>query len=37
MLALDPGRTNPQGEEVIAGFVRDAVREQNIGLAPFLR
>jgi lysophospholipase L1-like esterase len=36
-LGTDHTHTNPKGAGAIAGFVRDAIRTQNIGLAPYLR
>jgi lysophospholipase L1-like esterase len=36
-LGTDHTHTNPKGAGVIAGFVRDAVRTQQLPLAPYLR
>jgi lysophospholipase L1-like esterase len=36
-LGTDRTHTNPAGAEVVAGFVRDAIREQKLGLAPYIR
>ena len=36
-LGTDHTHTNPRGAEVIAGLVRDAVRDQKFGLEGFLR
>lgn len=36
-LGSDRTHTNPAGAAVIAGFVRDGIREQGIGLAQYLR
>ena len=36
-LGTDRTHTNPKGAEVIAGFVRDAIRTQKLPLATYLR
>jgi lysophospholipase L1-like esterase len=36
-LGTDHTHTNPKGAEVIAGFVRDAIRTQDLPLAAYLR
>ena len=36
-LGTDHTHPNPRGAEVIAGFVRDAIRAQHLGLEPYLR
>jgi lysophospholipase L1-like esterase len=36
-LGTDRTHTNPAGAEVVAGFVRDAISEQQIGLQSYLR
>jgi lysophospholipase L1-like esterase len=36
-LGTDRTHTNPAGAEIVAGFVRDAISEQRLGLASYLR
>ncbi len=36
-LGTDHTHLNPKGADVVAGFVRDAVKTQNLAIAPYLR